>query len=145
MVVSRNRKTKPSVVRRRSGSSLEMVFLLTLMGEISAATPIRSRMLMMLLPMTLPSSISVLPLTIEVIETASSGAPVPKATIVRPTSCLDTLKLDATEDVPSTSQSAPLIKITKPPIKSKICNNILVSMFVLFWLCIYYSTFLYYY
>lgn len=132
MVVSKNRKTRPTVVRRRSGSSLEIVFRLILIGLISAATPIKSKMLMMLLPMTLPRSMSVLFSTMEVIETASSGAPVPKATIVRPISCLDILKLDATLLAPSTSQSAPLIKITKPPTKSKIWSNILVSMFVLF-------------
>lgn len=130
IVVSRKRKTSPTVVSRRSGSSFEMVFRLILIGLIKAATPIKSRILMMLLPMTLPRSISVLPSTIDVMETASSGAPVPKATIVRPISCFDILKLEATLDAPSTSQSAPLIKITKPPTKSKICNNIFVSMFV---------------
>ena len=131
IVVSRNRKTRPRVVRSKSGSSFEMVFLLILMGLIRAAMPIKSRILMMLLPMTLPRSMSVLPFIMEVIDTASSGAPVPKATMVRPTSCFDTLKLEATEDAPSTSQSAPLIRITKPPTKSKICNNMFVSMFVL--------------
>lgn len=131
MVVSRNRKTKPTVVRRRSGSSLEIVLRLILIGLISAATPISSKILMILLPITLPSSISVLPLIMDVIETASSGAPVPKATIVRPINCLLILKFDATDDAPSTSQSAPLIKITKPPTRSKTCNNIFVSiMFV---------------
>ena len=130
MLVSRNKKTRPRVVSRSNGSSFEMVFLLILIGLISAATPIKSRMLIILLPITLPRSISVLPSIIEVIETASSGAPVPKATIVRPTSCFDTLKLDATLLAPSTSQSAPLIKITKPPTRSKTCNNIFVSMFL---------------
>lgn len=120
MVVSRKRKTRPTVVRRRSGSSFEMVFRLILMGLIRAATPIRSKILMILLPITLPRSMSVLPSIIEVMETASSGAPVPKATTVRPTSCLLTLKLDATEDAPSTSQSAPLIKIIKPPTSRRI-------------------------
>lgn len=132
IVVSRNKKTKPTVVRRSRGSSFEMVFLLILMGLIRAATPIKSKILMMLLPMTLPSSISVLPLTMEVIETASSGAPVPKATMVRPTSCFDILKLEATLEAPSTSQSAPLIKITKPPTNSKICSNIFDSIIVYF-------------
>lgn len=127
--MSRNKKTKPSVVRRSSGSSFEMVFLLILIGLIRAATPIKSRMLIILLPITLPRSISVLPPIMEVIETASSGAPVPKATIVRPTSCLETLKLEATLLAPSTSQSAPLINITKPPTRSKTCNNMFVSIF----------------
>lgn len=132
IVVSRKRKTKPTVVRRSRGSSFEIVFRLILMGLINAATPIKSKMLMILLPMTLPSSMSVLPSIMEVMETASSGAPVPKATMVRPINCLDILKLEATLEAPSTSQSAPLIKITKPPMRSKTCNNILRSMFVLF-------------
>ena len=130
--MSRKRKTRPTVVRRSRGSSFEMVFRLILMGLIRAATPIKSRILMMLLPMTLPRSISVLPLTIEVIETASSGAPVPKATMVRPMSCLLTLKLEAIDEAPSTSQSAPLIKMTKPPTRSRTCKSIFVSMFYLF-------------
>ena len=67
----------------------------------------------------------------EVMDTASSGAPVPKATMVRPMSCFDTLKFEAMLLAPSTNQSAPLIKMTKPPTKSKTCNNIFVSMFVL--------------
>ena len=129
-VVSRNKKTRPSVVRSSNGSSLEIVFRLILIGLMMAATPMRRRILMMLLPITLPRSMSVLPLIMEVIETASSGAPVPKATMVRPISCLLTLKLDATLEAPSTSQSAPLIKMTKPPTNIKICNNILVSIFV---------------
>ena len=131
--MSRNKKTSPTVVRRRSGSSFEMVFLLILIGLMSAAMPIKSRMFKILLPMTLPRSMSVLPLTMEVIETASSGAPVPKATMVRPMSCLLILKFEATLDAPSTSQSAPLIKMTKPPTRSKTCNNMLVSM------CLFYS------
>ena len=120
MVVSRNRKTRPTVVSNNNGNSLEIVFRLILIGLIRAAMPIKSKILMMLLPMTLPRSMSVLPLIMEVIETASSGAPVPKATMVRPTSCLLTLKLEATLLAPSTSQSAPLIKITNPPTRSKI-------------------------
>ena len=101
-------------IKSKRGSSLDTVSFLTLMGRMTAAIPIRSRTLMILLPMTLPTKISVLPLINEEKETASSGAQVPKATIVRPISSLLTLKLDATEDAPSTSQSAPLINKTKP-------------------------------
>ena len=59
---------------------------------MSAARPMRRRMFKMLLPITLPSNISVVPLTSEETETASSGAPVPKAMIVRPIRSLLTLK-----------------------------------------------------
>lgn len=85
---------------------------------------------MMLLPMTLPRRMSVLPLISDEKETASSGAPVPKATIVRPMRSLLTLKLEATDEAPSTSQSAPLIRKTKPMTSSKICR--MISMFISF-------------
>lgn len=84
---------------------------------------------MMLLPMTLPTSISVLPLISEEKETASSGAPVPKATIVRPTRSLLTLKFDATEEAPSTKKSAPLISKTKPIARSSNCRIISMCVF----------------
>ena len=86
---------------------------------------------MMLLPMTLPIKMSVLPVMRELKETASSGAPVPKATMVRPTRSLLTLKLDATEEAPSTSQSAPLMRRTKPTTNSKICNAISIMLMII--------------
>ena len=113
---------------------METVSFLTLMGRMTAAIPMRSNTLIMLLPITLPTRISVLPLMSEEKETASSGAPVPKATMVRPMRSLLTLKLEATEDAPSTSQSAPLISKVKPIISNAICK--IISM-CLFWLCLY--------
>ena len=113
-VVSRTRTMRAVEMRSKSGSSLETVSFLTRMGWMRAATPMRRRTLMMLLPMTLPSKMSVLPLMSDEKETASSGAPVPKATMVRPIKSLLTLKLEATEEAPSTSQSAPLISKIKP-------------------------------
>ena len=104
------------------------------MGRITAAMPISSSTLMMLLPITLPTKISVLPLMSEEKETASSGAPVPKATMVRPINSLLTLKLEATEDAPSTNQSAPLISKTKPIMSNATCKIISIC---LFWLCLY--------
>ena len=99
------------------------------MGRITAAIPIRSSTLMMLLPITLPTKISVLPLMSEEKETASSGAPVPKATMVRPINSLLTLKLEATEDAPSTNQSAPLISKTKPIMSNATCKIISICLF----------------
>ena len=98
---------------------------------MTAAMPIKRRTLMMLLPMTLPMRMSVLPLMSDEKETASSGAPVPKATMVRPTRSLLTLKLEATEDAPSTSQSAPLIRRTKPTTRSRICNTISIMVMII--------------
>ena len=116
-------------INSRSGSSLETVSLLTLMGRIMAAIPIRSKTLIMLLPMTLPTKMSVLPLKSDEKDTASSGAPVPKATMVRPISSLLTLKFDAIDEAPSTSQSAPLIRKMKPTTRSVICKTISIFYF----------------
>lgn len=94
--------------------------------------PIRSRIFKTLLPMTLPRSISVVPFKSEETETASSGAPVPKATIVRPIRSFETLKCEAVDDAPSMSQSAPLIKNTNPATSSMICINISIIFFQCF-------------
>ena len=127
--MSRNSTTRAVEISRRIGSSFLTVSLFTLIGQIIAAIPMRSRTLMMLLPMTLPSSISVEPEASELIDTASSGALVPKATTVRPMRIFDTLKLVAMEDAPATSQSAPLIRIMKPAIRSNSCINISIVCF----------------
>lgn len=127
--ISRKSTTMAVEMRRSRGSSLLMVVFLILMGWMRAATPIKRRMLMMLLPMTLPRSMSVLPFMREEMETASSGAPVPKATMVRPINCFDTLKCEATDDEPDTSQSAPLMRKMKPMISSAICSVISIFLF----------------
>ena len=129
--ISRKRTTIAVEMSRSRGSSLLIVLFLILMGWMSAAIPISRRMLIILLPMTLPRSISVLPFMSEVIDTASSGAPVPKATMVRPTNCFDTLKCEATDDEPDTSQSAPLMRRTKPTTSKNICNTISICLFLL--------------
>ena len=121
--VSRMRTIRAVEIRSKSGNSFDTVSFLTLMGRMTAVMPMSSSTLTMLLPMTLPIRISVLPPMSEEKDTASSGAPVPKATIVRPIRSLLTLKFEATDEAPSTSQSAPLIRSTKP-IRSKIaCKN----------------------
>ena len=74
----------------------------------------------MLLPMTFPKTMSPLPEMIDLTLTANSGALVPKATMVRPMSILETLKWRATEEAPSTKMSAPFIKMTKPKMSNKI-------------------------
>ena len=128
--VSRIRTIRAVEIRSKSGNSFDTVSFLTLMGRMTAAMPMSSSTLTMLLPMTLPIKISVLPPMSEEKDTASSGAPVPKATIVRPIRSLLTLKFEATDEAPSTSQSAPLIKSTKP-IRSKIaCKNNSILMVI---------------
>ncbi len=131
--VSKNNTTRAVEISKRMGSSFLTVSLLTLIGQIRAATPMSNRTLIMLLPITLPSSMSVEPEARELIETASSGALVPKATMVRPIRVLLTLKLVAMEDAPETNQSAPLIRMTKPMISNAICKMIsIVSILVMF-------------
>ncbi len=127
--VSRNNTTRTVEIRRRSGSSLLTVPFLIVIGRMMAPMPIRSKMFMMLLPMTLPSSISVVPFRREEMETANSGAPVPKATMVRPIRSLLTLKCVAVELAPSINQSAPLIKMTKPTTSSNICKTMSIVCF----------------
>ena len=128
--VSRKRTMRTVEMRRRSGSSFEIVSFLMRMGWMTAAIPIRSRIFKMLLPMTLPRSISVVPLIKEEIETASSGAPVPKAIMVRPIRSLETLKWEAVEEAPSMSQSAPLMSKIKPTTSKKICKTISIIIII---------------
>lgn len=128
--VSIKRTMSAVEMRRRSGSSFEMVSFLMRIGRMRAAIPMSSRILTMLLPMTLPRSISVVPFTREEMETASSGAPVPKATIVRPTSILLTLKWEATEEEASISQSAPLMRMMKPTRSNEICKTMSIDVII---------------
>ncbi len=121
-LTSRNKMIRAVEMRRRRGSSFETVSFLILMGRITAAIPTNRRTLIILLPMTLPRRMSVLPLISDEKETASSGAPVPNATMVRPIKSLLTLKLAATDEAPSTSQSAPLMRRRNPTIRRVICN-----------------------
>lgn len=89
---SRKSTTKMVEISRSKGSSFATVSFLMRMGRMSAARPMRRRIFKMLLPITLPSNMSVVPLMSEETETASSGAPVPKAMMVRPIRSLLTLK-----------------------------------------------------
>lgn len=64
--------------------------------------------------------------------TTSSGAEVPKATIVSPITISEILNLFAVDEAPETSISAPLIKNTNPKIKSAIVNIFPRSIFYCF-------------
>ena len=97
-----------------------------LIGLIIEATPSINNTFIMLLPITLPSTISVLLEPSALIDTANSGADVPNATIVKPINIFDTLKFCAVDDAPSTNISAPLINNTNPTIN----NNILIIIFL---------------
>ena len=82
------------------------------------ATPKTNNILKIFEPMTFPKARSVLPRTALRIETTSSGEEEPKATTVRPITNGLILNLVEMEDAPSTSQSAPLIRMPNP-----ITNN----------------------
>lgn len=96
---------------------------------MTAAIPIKRRMFKILLPITFPSSMSVFPERIEERETANSGAPVPKAIIVRPINSLLTLKFEAVEEAPEIRTSAPLMRKIKPMIKRKLSKIMSICLF----------------
>ena len=111
-------------INKAIGNSFLTVLTLILIGFIAAAIPRINRMFNIQLPITLPSTISVLLLAKACIETANSGADVPKATIVKPINIFETFIFWAVEEAPSTKKSAPFIKKIKPSIKRIIFNNI---------------------
>ena len=90
-----------------------------------AETPSISRILLMLLPKIFPIAISVAPLNAEKIFTVNSGADVPKATMVKPTTISEIPNFFAIADAPSTNQLAlNNIKVI-PPNRNKIFTMIL--------------------
>ena len=70
--------------RIQSGISFRKVFRVMTIGANSAVHPTIISVLKMLLPTTLPIAISALPFRAEETLTVSSGADVPKATMVSP-------------------------------------------------------------
>ncbi len=71
----------------------------------------------MLLPITLPTAMSPLPLSEACTLTAVSGALVPKATTVRPMISGGMPKRLASLAAPRTSASAPTTSSTRPPMR----------------------------
>ena len=121
------KKNNNVLIKITIGISFFIVLFLTITGLIKAQIPIIKRIFKILLPITFPSTISALLETIDLTETANSGALVPKATIVRPINIFDNLKFCAKDAAPSTKTSAPLIKITKPTISNIISKNIILT------------------
>ena len=121
--VSKNNTEKPSVTNTKIGICFRITSGSILKGLMRMATPKMTRILVMLLPMTLPNSRSVFPDKWELKEIAISGADVPKATMVKPIMVVDILKFRAKEADPSTKKSAHLIRIMKPRMANPIFNN----------------------
>ena len=105
----------------KNGKSLLIRILSTVNVPTNAETPTTANILKILLPITLPKDIALVPANAEVIETAASGALVPNATIVKPTIIVGIFKLYATLLAPSTNTSAPLIKSTNPIMRKIAC------------------------
>ena len=110
------------------GTSWRISWMLTTSGAISALMPRMNSTLKMLLPTTLPMAMSVLPSSTAPTLTATSGALVPKATMVSPTTSGLMPNDRASLDAPRTSTLAPMTSRIRPPRK--------MSMFMI-WNCSY--------
>ena len=102
------------MIRIFTGISRFKISLFVLKPEINAQIPTTTSPLKMLEPITLLTAISLLPASAALMLTEASGALVPMATIVRPIMTLGILRNLASEELPSTKKSAPLINSTKP-------------------------------
>jgi hypothetical protein len=80
--------------------------------------------LKMLLPTTLPSAMSTWPPHAERTETASSGALVPKATIVRPSTSGEMPNDKASFEAPRIRIWAPKISVTRPRTKISAVSSV---------------------
>ena len=83
---------------RENGQSRRMSVRSMMSGHTTADRPATTSRLKMFEPTTLPTAISLAPWIAAVTLTASSGADVPKATMVRPTSKGDTPSRRASAD-----------------------------------------------
>ena len=110
------RSTKEARMQR--GTSFVMVLRGTCSGMIAAVTPRIKRTLKMFDPTTLPMAKSGLPLRAESTLTVSSGAEVPKATIVSPITRFEMRNRLATAAAPSVRALAPT-RISTSPMTTK--------------------------
>jgi hypothetical protein len=106
------------------GTSCRISWRSTTSGVISADRPRMNSTLKMLLPTTLPTARSVWPDSAAPTDTATSGALVPKATTVSPTTSGDRPNDSASFDAPRTSSSAPATRPTRPAMN----NPAVISM-----------------
>ena len=96
------------------GTSWRMSWMFTTSGAISALRPRMNSTLKMLLPTTLPMAMSVRPSMTAPALTAISGALVPKATMVRPTTSGLMPNDRASLEAPRTRVLAPKISSARP-------------------------------
>ena len=107
------------VMRMRNGISFLTVDCGMAIGYISAVVQSIRSILEILLQTIFEIARSVLPLNADNIFTTSSGADVPKATIVNQIISGDIPKRFATLDAPSTKKSAHWIRSKKPRVSGK--------------------------
>lgn len=107
-----------------TGKSKRNVFFCTVNGQMTDAIPKISKIFVMLLPTMFPMAMSALPCREEMSDVASSGALVPNDTIVKPIISCGTCNFFAIPAAPSTNQSAPFTKPTKPTKSSTIAIKI---------------------
>ena len=112
--------------RMQRGISLRNVFWEMTIGAKSAVQPTIIKVLKMLLPTTLPMAMSALPFRAEDMLTVSSGADVPKATMVSPITMDGIWKRLAMDAAPSVSPLAPKRMRRSPPIRKRISMRMLV-------------------
>ena len=103
-----------TVIKSMNGISIISVDFCTATVVINPVIPRIIKTFKIFEPTTLPTAIAATPLRAPVIETAASGADVPIATIVRPTTSCGIPNFTAIPAAPSTNQSAPFTSIVKP-------------------------------
>jgi len=111
----KNRRAREARIVK--GISLKIVEDFAVRGYTIAAAPSISKVLAILEPITFQRASPVCPFIAENIFTKSSGALVPKATIVSPITRDDIPNLFAILDAPLTKKSAPLIKTINQTIR----------------------------
>ena len=106
-----------------NGMSLRTVVWRMVMGATMAATPTMSNVLKILLPTTLPTARSGVPLMADIRLTKNSGIDVPMATTVRPITIWGMPMRSANATEPSVSLSAPHNTTATPATSSNACSH----------------------
>ena len=109
-----------------NGRSLRNKSRLQITGVTNIVVPNMASVLKILLPITFPNAISLLPFMADTVLTTNSGNEVPKATIVSPIIKVETLNLRATDEAPSVRKSAPFTTNISPRMNWII--NVMVSI-----------------
>lgn len=111
-----------------TGTSKRINCLATTSGVTTAASPRITKILKILLPTMLPKARSVWPLKADITLTASSGALVPKATTVRPTTKGEIPTAVASRAEPLTKNSALTTRITRPRTNKRMVTSMSVAV-----------------